>query len=250
MNQHEVDMANCPKCNAELGVGAKFCTGCGMPVLLGGSSDVYVPPPVSQVNPFATTASPNQPISAPTDAELAKALSDATAKAAADSAVSPLAVSNAVSERGAFQQVAAGVKELRSEPPAPTAPKKPGTQVMPNAPTSPPAKVVQRTVAMNASGLIPQSAPQSGANPPSSPSSSGQYNAASVPQPASRYGQNPGPAPSARPNAPYPGARVLVAWSNGQRYPATVSQVNGSQCHVVFPDGQQHWVDMMYLSPA
>ncbi|MBX3228563.1 MAG: hypothetical protein KIT84_07915 [Labilithrix sp.] len=47
-----------------------------------------------------------------------------------------------------------------------------------------------------------------------------------------------------------PGARVQVTWSNGQRYPATVSQVNGPQCLVVFPDGQQHWVQLQYLSPG
>jgi hypothetical protein len=47
-----------------------------------------------------------------------------------------------------------------------------------------------------------------------------------------------------------PGSRVQVTWSNGQRYPATVSQVSGTQCLVVFPDGQQHWVEMQYLSPS
>lgn len=245
MTQHE-PMANCPKCTAELGVGAKFCTGCGMPVLLGASEAEYAPP-VSKVNPFATTASPNQPIAPPSDAELAKALSEAAAKAAVDpAAVSPLAVSGAVSERGSFHQVAASVKELRSPsapPPAVDAQKKPGTQMMPGAPN----KVVQRTVAMNASALAPSSNPT-----PSSASPSGQYNAANVAQPASRgpYGPNPGPVAGGRPNAPYPGAHVLVTWSNGQRYPATVNHVNGSQCLVVFPDGQQHWVDQMYLSPA
>ena len=47
-----------------------------------------------------------------------------------------------------------------------------------------------------------------------------------------------------------PGSRVQVTWSNGQRYQATVSQVSGTQCLVVFPDGQQHWVEMQYLSPS
>lgn len=47
-----------------------------------------------------------------------------------------------------------------------------------------------------------------------------------------------------------PGARVNVTWSNGQRYPATVSQISGTQCLVIFPDGQQHWVEMQYLSPG
>jgi hypothetical protein len=41
---------------------------------------------------------------------------------------------------------------------------------------------------------------------------------------------------------------VQVTWSNGQRYPATVTQVSGSQHFVVFPDGQRHWVDAQYLS--
>jgi len=63
--------------------------------------------------------------------------------------------------------------------------------------------------------------------------------------------------PAAPPQAGYgypfgyaPGTRVQVTWSNGHRYPATVSQVSGSQCLVVFPDGQQHWVEMQYISPA
>jgi len=47
-----------------------------------------------------------------------------------------------------------------------------------------------------------------------------------------------------------PGSRVTVTWSNGQRYPGTVQQVTGSSCLVVFPDGQQHWVEMQYLAPA
>jgi hypothetical protein len=47
-----------------------------------------------------------------------------------------------------------------------------------------------------------------------------------------------------------PGSRVHVTWSNGQRYPATVGQVSGTQCLVVFPDGQQHWVEMQFLSPG
>ena len=69
-------------------------------------------------------------------------------------------------------------------------------------------------------------------------------------------GAFPAPAPQ-QPQAGYPypfsyapGTRVHVTWSNGQRYPATVSQVTGAQCLVVFPDGQQHWVEMQYLSPG
>jgi hypothetical protein len=79
------------------------------------------------------------------------------------------------------------------------------------------------------------------------------------------WNQPPNPAPPMHPpqqpqpyQTPYgfapagyvPGARVQVTWSNGQRYPATVSQVAGTQCLVVFPDGQQHWVESHFLSPS
>ncbi len=47
-----------------------------------------------------------------------------------------------------------------------------------------------------------------------------------------------------------PGARVQVTWANGQRYPGTIHQLAGHQALVVFPDGQQHWVDLGYVSPG
>jgi hypothetical protein len=47
-----------------------------------------------------------------------------------------------------------------------------------------------------------------------------------------------------------PGALVLVKWADGNRYPGTVLQVAGTQLLVSFPDGQQHWVDMKYVSPG
>jgi len=104
------------------------------------------------------------------------------------------------------------------------------------------------------------------------------------PQPHSGFGAPqsawgaPAPAPYAAPLAPYaphaphaphapampaapaygggygfgypPGTRVQVTWSNGQRYPATVQQISGTQCLVLFPDGQQHWVEMQYVAPG
>jgi hypothetical protein len=45
-----------------------------------------------------------------------------------------------------------------------------------------------------------------------------------------------------------PGALVLVHWSDGNRYPGTVLQVSGTKLLVSFPNGQQHWVDMKYVS--
>ena len=82
-----------------------------------------------------------------------------------------------------------------------------------------------------------------------------------MPYAAPPYLQPPQPtAPPMQPQPPQaaggyvfgyvPGSRVTVTWSNGQRYPGTVQQVSGSQCLVVFPDGQHHWVDMQYVAPG
>jgi hypothetical protein len=91
--------------------------------------------------------------------------------------------------------------------------------------------------------------------PQSMPSPLGQGGGAFAPfAPPPPYAAAPGYPPAA---ASYgygfsysPGARVQVTWSNGQRYPALVQQLSGTQCLVVFPDGQQHWVEMQYLAPG
>jgi hypothetical protein len=40
---------------------------------------------------------------------------------------------------------------------------------------------------------------------------------------------------------------VLVQWADGNKYPATVQQSQGTNCLIVFPDGRQQWVDAQYL---
>jgi hypothetical protein len=57
-------------------------------------------------------------------------------------------------------------------------------------------------------------------------------------------------APAAWPPALGPGSRVLVAWSDGHRYPATVVQAGNGQYLCSFPDGQQHWIGAAHLAPA
>lgn len=47
-----------------------------------------------------------------------------------------------------------------------------------------------------------------------------------------------------------PQMRVLVLWSDGNRYPGVVTHVNDRLCLVSFGDGQQRWVDMQYLTRA
>ncbi|MCK6590310.1 MAG: hypothetical protein HUU21_29110 [Polyangiaceae bacterium] len=46
------------------------------------------------------------------------------------------------------------------------------------------------------------------------------------------------------------GRQVLVQWSDGNRYPATIMQVASGQAQVVFPDGRNMWVENRYLTPA
>lgn len=85
----------------------------------------------------------------------------------------------------------------------------------------------------------------------------------SAPQPASfppaAYASSPAPlaVPSARavPVAPPAlvdpftvGRAVLVTWSNGQRYPATVLQLSPTHLLVAFGDGQRHWVERVFVS--
>ena len=47
-----------------------------------------------------------------------------------------------------------------------------------------------------------------------------------------------------------PGRQVLVQWSDGNKYPATLTQNNGVQSQVTFPDGRQVWVESRYLTPS
>lgn len=47
------------------------------------------------------------------------------------------------------------------------------------------------------------------------------------------------------------GRKVLVAWSDGNKYPGNILQLNGNtHCEVVFPDGRKMWVENQYLTPA
>jgi hypothetical protein len=46
------------------------------------------------------------------------------------------------------------------------------------------------------------------------------------------------------------GARVLVQWADGNRYPGVVQQIAPGQSLVGFHDGQQRWVENRYLTSA
>jgi hypothetical protein len=44
------------------------------------------------------------------------------------------------------------------------------------------------------------------------------------------------------------GARVAVQWSDGNRYPGTVTNVQSGQVEVLFPDGRRVWVPQGYVN--
>jgi hypothetical protein len=46
------------------------------------------------------------------------------------------------------------------------------------------------------------------------------------------------------------GRKVMVRWSDGNQYPATIMNVGNNQAMVVFPDGRSMWVENQYLTPA
>lgn len=46
------------------------------------------------------------------------------------------------------------------------------------------------------------------------------------------------------------GRAVKVQWSDGNHYPATITQDGGQQAQITFPNGQTMWVEKQYLSPA
>jgi hypothetical protein len=46
------------------------------------------------------------------------------------------------------------------------------------------------------------------------------------------------------------GRKVLVTWSDGNKYPGTIMQVAAGQSQIVFPDGRNMWIGNQYLTPA
>jgi hypothetical protein len=65
-------------------------------------------------------------------------------------------------------------------------------------------------------------------------------------QPAQPQGYGPPPAQGGF----APGAHVLVVWQDGNRYPATVVQMQNGHYLCAMQDGQQHWVPPTNVVPA
>lgn len=221
------------------------------------------PPSSDPALPFARTADPNRPSALPVPSQ-----------------VSPLAVSN-------LANVPAGVeKEIASRlaaavpgaSPAADSAKRPSTQGMPSVrpgaarsdepvASSKGDKVQARTQLLGVyppakpGGVAPFPSAHPPAHPPAQPAMRQPQPTPARPAVGASYGQPPAgaaaspyaapfPAPPAPPPPPalMPGARVSVAWSDGRRYTGTLQQIGGHQGLVVFPDGQQHWVGLNFMS--
>ena len=65
----------------------------------------------------------------------------------------------------------------------------------------------------------------------------------------SAFGNAVGSFVNGTPGALAPGAPVMVQWSDGNRYPATVMLAQSGQVQVQFPDGRQVWIGQGYVSP-
>ena len=133
------------------------------------------------------------------------------------------------------------VSGLLPNSPVPSHVAAPAPYAAPAAPVAAPVPAAPAPVYPPAAPAYPAAAAAPMGFPP--PAYGGGYGA------QAGYGAQPGYGGGyAAPSPVAPGARVWVTWANGQRYPATVQQVAGNQCLVAFPDGQQHWVDVGYVS--
>jgi len=208
-------MALCARCAAPLVATARFCAACGSPVLLN-----TTPAPQSRPDSRGPTAAmpavpAPDPFARTVMGDPAAAAAAATAAAAADAHASQPRVPTAA---------------VASQPRVPTAPIAIGAvaPARPN-PVSPMASSVMKT---------PGDPGQPQANAPTP------WNVG-VPQAQTPVPYSPAPAAV---NPFPPGTMVLVHWSDGNRYPGTVLQASGAQLLVAFPNGQQHWVDVRYVS--
>ncbi len=242
-------MAICMKCSAAVIDAAKFCAACGTPV---------APPPASRaVDPLAATAAvaPVRPSSyGPPPAPQP----GFTCAGAAEPVCPRDAAADHVVARSRKRRASGRCRPLLAASFAgvPIAPPPPSWSAQPQVPSAPYGGAAQAFPPQQGYGAPP---PQPG-QPPPLYSAQAPYPAAPQQQP--QYGAPPQQAP-AQQVAPPPqqapwgvqspaafgvGARVLVQWADGNRYPATVSQAAPGQCLVAFPDGRQQWIEVQYLS--
>ncbi len=259
----------CTTCKALLTGTAKFCASCGAPRPPPSESKPDANPdskPRSIVDPLAMTAPDAfaETANASTRAELDRALAayDAKQQRGGTARGVPAPVATQEMQGVPSHNTPAASPQVSPKAASHVVPvQQPRTAAMPASAHKLVAASPVFPVVQNAQGGSPQ------ARIPLAPGSSGGIPAMSDPMRASgppAIGSSPGvagapprlsPVPFPQPlrgpaPALAPGLPVGVTWANGQRYRGTVVQLLGARVLVVFPDGQQHWVEMSYISPA
>lgn len=98
-------------------------------------------------------------------------------------------------------------------------------------------------------GMQPQQQ-MGGYGQPQQPQQMGAYGGTPSQQPPQPQMSGYGAPPSAGPAQLGPGARVMVTWTDGNRYPGTVVQAQGGHVLCQMDGGQQQWVPAQNVSAA
>ncbi len=242
-------MDECWRCASKLIAGSRFCPGCGAAI---GSSSGASTAGVAASKPIEREPADPLAATAPADAAHLAALrrgnlappkkeSDAPRKTKGRTV--PMKASD-------LQAGKALMASVQHAPPA-----------SPAQPTPAPRRVAKTQAdepTLPSHGEPPRTSPKASSTfgdpvpPPKQPQAFQAYVPPAQP-PAPMYPAQP-PAPMyaapAAPAAPAIGSKVMVEWADGNRYPATVQQCAPGQCLVLFPDGQQRWVDMRRVTSA
>ncbi len=215
-------MRSCATCGAALQKEASFCPACGTKVPAESAptaqhASIRIQEGV--VDPLASTAAGPSP---------AAGMKRQDAMSPAEVLLSPLAETAVPSSSSKPKQPAPAQGEAKQA-----------------APAVQPRKTRGRTVPLSAV-RPPLGAPQPGFAPPPQARAPQPFAGAPPLQPAPAPPQGAAPPPPAW----QPGARVLVQWANGQKYPGVVQRVSGPTCLVRFDAGEQRWVETRYVLPA
>jgi hypothetical protein len=249
-------MEGCAKCGADLIGSKRFCAACGFPAVdPKASSGSPQPPPIA--DPYAATAlaeklqkmqSEYGPPPSPGDTGPRRRTGTAEMPAVKEGPASSspaLSTDKSPPKAGALSPLASSNINPTDRPPAASS-TPPQQALRPQASPPPQPPVAQ-----------PSAPPHVGLGPPTpqNPMAVNMFGSQVRPV-ASKAAPNPYPTgrgpqsqiASGAPPAWGAGALVYVQWADGNRYQGTVQQVSGTQCLVLFNNGQQQWIESRYLT--
>ena len=265
----------CATCGATLTGTARFCASCGAPRPPPSDARLTIDAPrekkpeakvaIQVVDPLAMTAPDAfaETANAETRAVLERALAayDAKQRGGATTPGGPAPPPVATQEMNSVPSALAS-PQVSPKAASHVVPVHPQTAAMPASAhklaAAPLAPVVHDAQGGSPQARIPMAPGSSGGMPalgeklrPSGPPAVAMPGVAGAPPRLSPLPVAAYPPPiGGRPTPLAPGLTVSVTWATGQRYRGTIVQLMGTRVLVVFPDGQQHWVEMSYITPA